>query len=337
MSNYKTLIVQKPWANDTGTTVTTPTSGQIESGYVGATSAVAGLWNYNFYTQQALTNSLIRQGVPVWNTSNNYSSGSVTQYSGTLYISLVDNNTGNQPDTSGASWKSLKFSKSVYLTIAANLSDVANKVTAFTNIKQQGTTTYAGVLQYATQTEVNAGTDNTKMVSPLTTNTFIETNYGAVPVSTVVWFSSGDFSTSRNGFLPCNGGAVSRTTYADLFARISTTYGAGDGSTTFNVPNLAGRFLRGFGGNSGSMGEVQGQAMLNATGSIYQIQNQNSSSVTKNGVFSTSTNQYLDQHARGYLDFPYWQVKFALRASNNINTRSDIRPVNYSLVPFIKY
>lgn len=43
------------------------------------------------------------------------------------------------------------------------------------------------------------------------------------------------------GFLLCDGSAVSRTTYAALFSIISTTYGVGDGSTTFNLPNLQGR------------------------------------------------------------------------------------------------
>jgi microcystin-dependent protein len=40
-------------------------------------------------------------------------------------------------------------------------------------------------------------------------------------------------------FLPCDGSAVSRSTYADLFTAIGTTYGAGDGTTTFNLPTLA--------------------------------------------------------------------------------------------------
>jgi microcystin-dependent protein len=44
------------------------------------------------------------------------------------------------------------------------------------------------------------------------------------------------------GYLVCNGLTVSRTTYAALFAAIGTTYGAGDGSTTFALPNLMGRF-----------------------------------------------------------------------------------------------
>lgn len=48
-----------------------------------------------------------------------------------------------------------------------------------------------------------------------------------------------------SGWLKANGAAVSRTTYADLFAAIGTTFGAGDGRTTFNLPDLRGEFIRG--------------------------------------------------------------------------------------------
>jgi microcystin-dependent protein len=51
------------------------------------------------------------------------------------------------------------------------------------------------------------------------------------------------------GFLDCDGTAISRTTYSDLFAIIGTTWGVGDGSTTFNLPDLQGAFLRGTGSN----------------------------------------------------------------------------------------
>jgi microcystin-dependent protein len=53
-------------------------------------------------------------------------------------------------------------------------------------------------------------------------------------------------STAPSGWLSCNGAAVLRATYADLFSAISTTWGTGDGSTTFNVPDLRGQFLRGY-------------------------------------------------------------------------------------------
>ncbi len=52
-------------------------------------------------------------------------------------------------------------------------------------------------------------------------------------------------TTAPSGWLLCDGAAVSRTAYADLFAAIGTTYGAGDGSTTFNLPDLRGRVVAG--------------------------------------------------------------------------------------------
>lgn len=48
--------------------------------------------------------------------------------------------------------------------------------------------------------------------------------------------------TTPTGFLVCDGSAVSRATYSALFAIVGTTYGVGDGSTTFNLPNMSGRF-----------------------------------------------------------------------------------------------
>ena len=63
-----------------------------------------------------------------------------------------------------------------------------------------------------------------------------------VPAGTIIWTAR---STAPTGYLKANGAAVSRTTYADLFAAIGTQHGAGDGSTTFNVPDLRGEFIRG--------------------------------------------------------------------------------------------
>jgi len=53
-------------------------------------------------------------------------------------------------------------------------------------------------------------------------------------------------ATVPSGYLECNGAAVSRTTYAALFAVIGTAYGTGNGSSTFNLPDLRGEFIRGF-------------------------------------------------------------------------------------------
>jgi microcystin-dependent protein len=61
------------------------------------------------------------------------------------------------------------------------------------------------------------------------------TGIEGIPTATIVPWSD---SSVPSGFLECNGAAVSRTTYADLFAIVGTTYGAGNGSTTFDLPDL---------------------------------------------------------------------------------------------------
>jgi microcystin-dependent protein len=63
-----------------------------------------------------------------------------------------------------------------------------------------------------------------------------------VPAGCVMPFAG---TTPPDGWLLCYGQAVSRTGYSDLFAAIGTTYGAGDGSTTFNLPDLRGRVAAG--------------------------------------------------------------------------------------------
>lgn len=67
---------------------------------------------------------------------------------------------------------------------------------------------------------------------------------GGSPIGTVVHFAG---ATAPDGWLACDGAAVSRTTYATLFAVMSTGYGVGDGSTTFNLPDLRERVAVGTG------------------------------------------------------------------------------------------
>lgn len=78
-----------------------------------------------------------------------------------------------------------------------------------------------------------------------------------VPTGTVLWYAG---TTPPNGWLLQNGQAISRTTYSNLFSIIGTTYGSGDGSTTFNLPDLVtgNRFIRASGGSL-SVGTKQAQ------------------------------------------------------------------------------
>ncbi len=90
----------------------------------------------------------------------------------------------------------------------------------------------------------------------------------AVPPG-VVWPYGG--SAAPTGFLLCDGSAVSRATYAALFAVVSTTFGIGDGTTTFNVPDMRGRVPAGFLAadvDFGTLGADAGAKTVSAAGSV---------------------------------------------------------------------
>lgn len=80
-----------------------------------------------------------------------------------------------------------------------------------------------------------------KVCSPIARGVYIASS---VPTGTVLAYAA---NLEPNGFFVCDGRAVSRTTYSQLFSVLGTTYGAGDGSTTFNIPDFRAKFLRGYG------------------------------------------------------------------------------------------
>lgn len=79
-----------------------------------------------------------------------------------------------------------------------------------------------------------------------------------IPVGMVMLYAD-EYLPASAPFLWCNGAAVSRTTYANLFNVIGTTYGSGDGSTTFNVPDTRGRTIINQGTGSGLTERTIGQ------------------------------------------------------------------------------
>ena len=90
------------------------------------------------------------------------------------------------------------------------------------------------------------------------------TGIEGIPTATIVPWSS---SSVPSGFLECDGSAVSRTTYAALFAIVGTTYGVGDGSSTFNVPNLADNVAVGKSNNK-ALASTGGADTVTSTGNL---------------------------------------------------------------------
>ena len=101
-------------------------------------------------------------------------------------------------------------------------------------------------------------------VSQFANDSGFVTSADFLPIGSYIQFAG---SQAPEGFLVCNGGAISRTTYSKLFAVIGTTYGSGNGSTTFNLPDLTDRFLQG----STTSGTVKNAGLPNITGNNYAL------------------------------------------------------------------
>lgn len=163
---------------------------------------------------------------------------------------------------------------------------------------------------------------------------------GMVPSGAVMYFAG---ETAPTGWLKANGAAVSRTAYAALFAAIGTTYGVGDGRTTFNLPDLRGEFMRGWDDGKGVdagrvFGSMQGDTIRNITGQFVSDDYNRSLVDEMLGVFTmTKRNSSTSYDAAStvttggeYLN----AIKFD--ASRVVPTAAENRPRNIALLACIK-
>tara|TARA_R110002167_G_scaffold295735_1_gene500232 strand:+ start:204 stop:767 length:564 start_codon:yes stop_codon:yes gene_type:complete len=102
------------------------------------------------------------------------------------------------------------------------------------------------------------------------------TGIEGIPTATIVPWSTASVPT---GFLECNGQTVSRSTYSALFAVVGTTYGAGDGSSTFLVPNLS---------DKAAVGKSPGKALASTGGANTVSSTGNVGGSTANATLSTA-------------------------------------------------
>ena len=152
----------------------------------------------------------------------------------------------------------------------------------------------------------------------------------SITPGTVMLFSA---SAAPTGWVKANGAALSRTTYDALFTSIGTTFGSGDGSSTFNIPDLRGEFLRswddGRGVDSGrSFGSAQAQDWKSF----------NMDNTRRNSTDYTHGPQYMGKTTASYtgnLFTGYWSAPAA--AIGYQWDSSEIRPRNMALLACIKF
>lgn len=104
---------------------------------------------------------------------------------------------------------------------------------------------------------------DSKMLEYYDGTQWVPSNVGQTPIGTIVPFAGPNLPA---GWLRCDGSTVSRTTYADLFAAIGTAWGSGNGSSTFHLPDLRGRFARGVDGGIGRDPDAGTRTASNAGG-----------------------------------------------------------------------
>ncbi len=138
--------------------------------------------------------------------------------------------------------------------------------------------------------------------------------------------------SNHKNWLLCNGQAISRTTYADLFSVIGTKYGSGDGTTTFNVPDYRGKFLRGLGGNSANdMHITQNEGLPNITGGPMHVNSYGSSGTSGALTFTTTGASHNDSGGTGF------DMYFNAGNSNAIyGASTHVTPINQAVNYFIR-
>lgn len=156
----------------------------------------------------------------------------------------------------------------------------------------------------------------------------------ATPAGTIMYFAR---DWAPTGWLKANGAAVSRTAYAGLFAVLGTYYGSGDGSTTFNLPDLRGEFIRSYDDRRGvdpgrRNGSWQGDAIRNITGAC---------SGAMGVVFDGFAGAFFDDGTRDATVATSttkvtYNDDFCFDASRVVPTANENRPRNIALLACIK-
>ena len=178
------------------------------------------------------------------------------------------------------------------------------------------------------------GTNTDQIATTAFVNDAVSSGGAGCPTGMIAFFHA---TTPPEGWLPCNGQKVSRTTYANLFSVIGTTYGSGDGSTTFTLPNLHHRFLEGT-TTASEVGDYVEAGLPNISGQIKNVSETfGSSDGTCSGAFSKE-NASLNRNTPDGLDAgPTGIINFsASKSSSTYGKSSTIQPASIRCIPCIK-
>lgn len=291
------------WAENAQTTIPTPpvagvtyrdttlNSTAIDKAWPFKTIVDSSDFNQHAFLQDTLIKEAEQYGVMRWNNTTTYKEGGYCLGQDKKLYQALRDNQGKEPTANVDDWFDVL---SIY-QIIANLSQTVDGSTS-------------------------------KYPSNKAVSTYVESK--AVPVGAFMPYAA---DTPPEGWLKCDGSAVSRTTYSALFAKIGTKYGSGDGSKTFNLPNFINKTF--WGGSSS--GTVKAAGLPNITGTISNFK---AATVVKTGAFSGSKSQ-----AEAYIGASQWSgylisPRFDASESNAIYGKSStVQPPALTTIICIKY
>ena len=315
---------------------------------------------------------LFQKGVAQWKATTDYYKGSfTTDGNGALYASIVDNNVGNDPATDdGTHWNKFPTPAEVASKVAKSGDTMSGQLVmenGSNGIRFNGatadnyyyvTTNKAGDITIINQDKKGFLLSKANNTSPfyfdgtnfyrLLTTADLGGSTTITPVGSLIMGPIPEAQTPA-GYLFCNGQAVSRTTYSALFGILGTNFGAGDGSTTFNVPDYRDCFLRGLGTQNNSFYVKQSQGLPNHSHKEFNTAFNNygnpltsvpDSFVAAAGIKRNTTDRddYNLMVSVGNPVTPNAGNTGNASVSNSIyGASSEVRPVNYAINYFIKY
>lgn len=349
--------------------IAVPTSEKVDLGWI-IERPPNEVMNWLQNRQDSMLQFINQRGIPTWDALTEYAKDSYTVRNGILYKALSQN-TDKDPTLNSAIWNISFASQTDYTNLYNDVQKIKNQKGYLSDYVQKSAPvmtadakgigyknstgvsglTFSGVTpQISVSNEVVAAFK--KLTSTQEDSNFVATtawvqdlieSLGTIyaPTGSVVAMAT---RVVPIGYLECNGNTVSRTTYSKLFSVIGTTFGIGDGSTTFNLPDLRGEFIRGFDSGRGadasrSFGSTQGDAIRNLKGTVVSdsdpVHAFLGDVITANGNFAV-TGVGSKRGIASEADSRFGASSLVFDASLTVPTANENRPRNIALTYIIK-
>lgn len=237
----------------------------------------------------------------------------------------------------GAAWFALVSAMRISVIKAAGLTpsstpDPLQFLTALQSMSwmQNKKITYSMLVDALTATGEKAKglTDNNCFLTPLSLQSVIDV---ICPPGMFGLFHATDVP---EGWLLCNGATVSRETYSRLFAKIGTKYGAGDGSTTFALPNLDGRVLQGT-TNTGLVGNYLEASLPNIVGTLGDLAANSADAYGQAALYWSGQNSTFCSARDGSVRASF-DPKIDASRSSTVYAGSKVQPAALQALPCIR-